>query len=75
MIHVLCDIHMVKDKGHVFLVNHTLKTIFVRKDTLSTEGLLKIKKYRWSDTMNKLVVLYFSEIKNLIFASCYDIVE
>ena len=67
------------DKGNVFLVDDTLKTIFVRKDQLSMELLLKIpvgiKKYRWSDTMNKLVVLHLNETRDSIIASCYDIVE
>ena len=66
------------NRGHVFLLDHTSQTIFVRKDKLSTEVLLKIpagiKKYVWSDTMNKMVVLHYNEVDSLA-VSCYDIIE
>ena len=66
------------NRGHVFLLDHTCQTIFVRKDKLSTEVLLKIpagiEEYVWSDTMNKMVVLHYNKEDSLA-VSCYDIIE
>ena len=67
------------NKGHVFLLDHTFQTVFVRNDKLSTDVLLKIpagiEKYVWSDTMNKMVVLHYNEQRDSLAVSCYDIVE
>ena len=65
--------------GHIFLIDYSSQAILVRKGELTPEVLLKlpagIDNYRWSNTMNKLVVLHYNEKRDSLLVSCYDIVE